>query len=455
MYLTRRKIIKFLAQLSATSLAYQLIPTIGATPEPLYGINAYYLMIESYRKVLQNPNVDVRKTITNYLQDDLGLAKLRDKSKVNAIRFWAFNNFPSSNQRIRKNNFNFDAALWSTANQLDNQVLEILEILTQSLAEMGFYLVPVLSNYWMYGGGILRYLEWASRITQEDWFDAYCYPSTKDEDLYLKHSIDFYSIPKIEELFQNHITPVINSFKNNSKVVIIDVMNEPRGKSHYSVNNQVVKDGLYSYQIVAQWLNRQAAFLRKNLPSTVNITTGEEGWLMSPVELDLKYLKNDSQYYEGIDLKTNLYTQNSAFTMGSIHMYPHAMVKLPKVNDCGYQYSDRRGWYYLLQEAQPQQPKSYIKMAEEWLNSRATVLGNKPWYIGEMGWCRSQSQENRSPLPATALQKERKKIYQNWAEKAFDLGARGVFLWGLNGLQHQDEFYGLNITQVIEIFPNK
>jgi len=36
-------------------------------------------MIESYRKAQENPNVDARKTIIKYLQDDLGLARLRDK----------------------------------------------------------------------------------------------------------------------------------------------------------------------------------------------------------------------------------------------------------------------------------------------------------------------------------------------------------------------------------------
>lgn len=330
-------------------------------------------------------------------------------------------------------------------------MLEILQILMQELAEMGFYLVPVLSNYLMGYGGILRYLEWAGRITQSDWFDAYC--NLKSEEFYLKYSMEFYTISEIENLFQRHVNPVINSFRNNPKVVIVDVMNEPRGKSHYSVSNQIVRDGLYSHQIVARWLNRQAAFLRENLPSTVSLTSGEEGWLLSPVDLSLNYLKNESQYYEGIDLKTNLSAKNSTFTMGSIHMYPHEVVELQKVNDCGKEYTDRRGWYYLLQPNQPQLPNSYIKMGDEWLKSRAVAIGNKPWYVGEMGWCRSQSQGNRSPLPAIALQEERSKIYRHWAEQAFALGARGVFLWGLDGLQHRDEFYGLNSTQVMAIFP--
>lgn len=448
MYLTRRKLIKSLASLSGASLASRLIPAIGASLEPLYGINAFYLLTESYRKVQQNNNVDVRKTILKYLHDDLGLARLRDKSKVNAIRFWAFNNYPPVDKRVVKGAF--DATLWSTANQLDKQVLEILEIMMQCLAEMEFYLVPVLSNYWISYGGILRYLEWAGRVPLEDWFDAYC--NTKDEDYYLKYAIDFYTSPEVEKLFQLHVSPVISSLHSNPKVVIIDVMNEPRGKSHYSVRNQIVRDGLYSHQIVAQWLNRQAAYLRKKLPATVSITSGEEGWLVSPVKRSLNYLKNESQYFEGVDLKTNLYAKNSALTMGSIHMYPHEAVELPKVNACGNQFVDRRGWHFLLQPHQPQRPESYIKLGEEWLSSRALAISNKPWYVGEMGWCRSQSQGNLSPLPATALQKERIKIYRHWTEQAFALGARGVFLWGLDGIQHRDEFYGMNSTQVMAIY---
>lgn len=448
MSLTRRKVIKSLAYFSLGSLP-GVFPAIGATPERLYGINAFYLLTESYRKA-KNSKGDLRKTILKYLHDDLKLAQIRDKSKINAIRFLAGNNYPSGENKRFEKPFSFDAVLWNTANQIDRQVLETLAILMQSLAEMEFYIVPVLANYWIDYGGILRYLEWANRIKLEEWFDAYCYK--KDEDYYLKYSIDFYTVPEIEKLFQFHVTPVIDLFQKNSKVIIVDLMNEPRGKNRYSVDNQQVRDNLYSHQIVAQWLNRQATFLRKNSPATVNITTGEEGWLLSPVEMTLDYLKNESQYYEGIDLKTNLLMKDSALTMGSIHMYPHEGVELKKVNACSQQFTDRRGWDYLLQPDKPQRPESYIKMGEEWLKSRASVFGDKPWYVGEMGWCRSQSKENRSPLPATTLQKERVKIYRNWTEQAFNLGARGVFLWELAGVEHRDEFYGLNSTQAIEIF---
>jgi mannan endo-1,4-beta-mannosidase len=432
------------------AVASSLLPANSAISAPLYGINAYYLLTESYRRVRQNPQVEMQKTILKYLRDDLGLAKLRDKSKINAIRFWAFNNYPTSDRRIVKNQFDFDVVLWKQPDRIDRQVLESLEIIIQSLAELEFYLVPVLSNYWIDAGGILRYVEWANRIKLEDWFDAYCHH--RDEDYYLKHSMDFYTIPEIEKLFQLHISPVIKACKNNSRVAIIDVMNEPRGKSHYSQSNQKVKDDLYSHQIVAQWLNRQARFINKRLPK-VNITTGEEGWLNSPVDLQLNYLKNESQYYEGIDLKTNLFTSDSALTMGSIHMYTHEAVEMQRQNECGKPFRDRRGWDYLLQSDQPKTPDSYLNMGEEWIKSRAAVFGNKPWYLGEMGWCRCQSQTDRSPLPATALQKERIEIYRNWAQQSLNLGAKGIFLWLLDGLEHRDEFYGMDLKQIIEIFP--
>lgn len=432
------------------AIATHLLPANSAVSQPLYGINAFYLLTESYRKAKETPQANLRQTIRKYLQDELGLARLRDRSKINAIRFLAGNNYPSETRKKTNRTLHFDAMLWTTSEQMNRRVLEILDALMQSLAEMEFYLVPVLANYWIEYGGILRYLEWVNQISQAEWFDAYC--NRKDEEYYLKHSIDFYTNSAIEKLFQSHIDPVLQVCQKNSQVAIIDVMNEPRGKNRYSIKGQKIDDNLYSYEIVAQWLNRQAKFIKGKLPKT-NITTGEEGWLDSPVNLKLNYLENKGQYYEGIDLKANLFEPNSAFTMGSIHMYTHELVEFNQPNECGRKFRDRRGWNYLLQPDKPQTPESYIKMGEEWIKSRATVFGNKPWYIGEMGWCRRQSDADSSPLPATALQKERISIYRNWTEQAVKLGTKGVFLWELAGTTHRDEFYAMNLNQIAEIFP--
>ncbi|AFY88418.1 cellulase family glycosylhydrolase [Chroococcidiopsis thermalis] len=454
MNLTRRQLIQAGSYAAMGAIATHLLPANSAASEPFYGINAFYLLTESYRKAKENPQANLRQTIRKYLQDELGLARLRDRSKINAIRFLAGNNYPSDKRQTVKKGvnrpFHFDAMLWTTAQQMDRRVLDVLDAMMQSLAEMEFYIVPVLANYWIEYGGILRYLEWVSKIEREEWFDAYC--NRKDEEYYLKYSLDFYTSPAIEKLFQTHIQPVLQVCRKYSQVAILDIMNEPRGKNRYSMENQKIENNLYSHQIVAQWLNRQASFVKRSLPK-VNITTGEEGWLNSPIDLQLNYLKNESQYYEGIDLKTNLFAPNSTLTMGSIHMYTHEAVEFNKPNECGRRFRDRRGWDYLLQSDRPQTPESYVKMGEEWIKSRATVFGNKPWYLGEMGWCRCQSETDRSPLPATVLQKERIPIYRNWAEQAFQLGAKGVFLWELAGITHRDEFYAMNLNQIIDVFP--
>jgi len=91
---------------------------------------------------------------------------------------------------------------------------------------------------------------------------------------------------------------------------------------------------------------------------------------------------------------------------------------------------DRRGWYYLLQR-QPQHPKSFIKMGEEWLNSRAAAIGEKP--VGD-GLVPSQSPENRSPLSATA---RRRSTFIGSGQNRLLVWVRGVFSMGLDGLQHR------------------
>jgi len=63
-------------------------------------------------------------------------------------------------------------------------------------------------------------------------------------------------------------------------------------------------------------------------------------------------------------------------------------------------------------------------MGEEWLNSRAAAIGEKP---GMGRWAGAESvAENRSPLSATALQEERINIYRQWTEQVW-FGCAGFF----------------------------
>jgi len=59
-------------------------------------------------------------------------------------------------------------------------------------------------------------------------------------------------------------------------------MNEPRGKSHYSVRNQIVKDG-FVLNCCCPMAESPGSLFKKKLPLTVSLTSGEEGWLVSPI----------------------------------------------------------------------------------------------------------------------------------------------------------------------------
>jgi len=429
------------------SLTVKLSPKMLAQLPRLYGINAYYLLVESYRKVQQQPQRLIKDIVRDYLTLDLRLAELRRRSQINAIRFWAFNDYPLAAPGVP--NGTFDAALWSAPNQVIQPVLHILDALVDQLSELDFYLVPVLGNYWLSYGGILRYLEWVKAIPAGTWLDAFM--TLQDQDKYLKYGADFYLNPQVEQLFQSHTRQVLATLNKYPKIVAIDILNEPRGKSIYSQENRPVKPNIQMQKVVADWLDRQGAFIRKTMSNSVYVTSGEEGWLAQPPKLTLNYLTSESQAQEGIDLATNMTRPN--LTMGSIHMYTHPAAELQKTSLAGLPFTDRRGWNYLLRPDRPGSWENYRKLGDEWLRSRALAMGNKPWYVGELGWCRPRSDDDKRPLSNRELQDDRITLYRHWANLAFSLGAKGVFLWLLDGQQHQDEFYGMTQTQIQEIFP--
>lgn len=413
----------------------------------LYGINAYYLLVESYRNVQQQPERAVNDVVMDYLTQDLRLPELRRRSQINAIRFWAFNDYPVSAPGVPEGSF--DAALWLEPNRVVQPVLNILNILVQGLSELDFYLIPTLGNYWLSYGGILRYLEWVGAVPKGTWLNAFT--TLRDQDKYLKYGADFYLNPRVEKLFQNHTGRILGVLSKYPKIIGIDILNEPRGKGIYAQDNRPVESNTYMQKIVADWLQRQAIFIQKNMPSSVWISTGEEGWLAQSPKLSLNYLKSDPQIHEGVDLSTNMTGSN--LTMGTIHMYTHPAAELQKTSLSGLPFTDRRGWDFLLRSDRPGTWQNYKNLGDEWLRSRALAMGKKPWYLGELGWCRPRSDTDKRPLSNSELQNDRITLYRHWADLAFSLGAQGVFLWLLDGRQHQDEFYGMTRSQIEQIFP--
>lgn len=416
------------------------------------GINTYYLLVEAYRHVQKNRGRNFSALVYEYLVDKLKLPEIQEKCNINAIRYWAFNDYPGPDDKLLPHTT--DGRLWRNSQQVDQQALEVLAAVTEILGELGFSLIPVLSNYWPSYGGILQYLVWTGELTKQDYIDALC--KSRETELYLENTLRFFSSPKVEDLFRKHISQILPLFANNESVRVIELMNEPRGKNPLSLANKPLQNGLMSSDLIAAWLNRQATWIQQNGHFNKRcpyISSGEEGWLEGPVaSVELKSIAKGGQYYEGIDLLKNISAQTDGITIASIHMYTHMATKLIKTNNCGDDFVDQRGWAHLSNDAENTDRSHFINLAEDWILSRVQVLKEYPWYIGEMAWpWREEEKQFPQVNPINSSLKRYYTLYQRWEYLARQNGAQGVFLWMLDGLEHKDPFYGMNQDELAVI----
>ncbi len=428
------------------------LSVLGSSAKPVVGINAYYLLVEGYRKVLRNPGKPTRAMLEEYLYQDLELGAIREKTRLNAIRFWAFNDYPEwLSHRVSGS---FDGRLWLDNNTLNPKAFEVLEALVEVLGGLELRLIPVLSNYWPGYGGILQYLVWAGLMDRSTFLKALC-DKEMEERIYLSYSMKFFTSRRVEECFRSHISRVLDILSKAKNIYIIDVMNEPRGKSYWSIKNVAFDGENRCSDIVARWLNRQAAWIRRELVNrgcgSVLVSSGEEGWTGKRLEGDYSFLKKDSQYYEGVDCVENVNRFSGGLNCASIHLYPHAYVSMNRTNLCGSTYRDCRGWAYLLKQGVAPTPENFRRLADEWILSRAYLLKGKTWYIGEMGWSWPCSSKDPVPMPSERLQGARRDLYNSWHELAVRNGSLGTCIWMLNGREHRDEFYGLTREELVEI----
>jgi len=456
---TRRTFLHQLATSSLLLLPEQAQATPAAPAQSsipfLKGINAYYLLVEAYRYVKQNAARGKRRELVyEYLTRQLQLPDIQEECGFNAIRFWAFNDYPDMEGIALPGAT--DARLWLGKDKAEPEAFEILAHLFEFLEHFGLYMVPCLANYWSSYGGILQYLAWAGTINEETYINAVC--ENKTDELYLHNTLRFFTSAEVENIFRKHTGRVISLLAGARSVAIIDIMNEPRGKNPYSLKDKALPDGRKSSEIVAQWFNRQARWARSffKFPGQQPFfSTGEDGWLEQPVNYKpCTYLCKQGQYYEGIDLTKNLSFQPPGINIGSIHLYPHRIAQLQETNICGRSFIDRRGWEHLMPATFQHDKKQFAALSMEWIRTRAAVLKGKPWYIGEMGWCWPVSSD-RKPASAQTLAKERHYLYTRWTDQAKKLGARGVFLWMLNGHDHRDAFYGLNRRELFSVITGR
>ncbi len=447
----------FLRGLALQGLSMVSVPCLSfARPRTeeqpfMYGINAYYLLVEAYRHVRRSPGRNRLAAVREYLEDRLRLPEIMDRTRINAIRYWAFNDYPSSSSIFLPGST--DAHLWQDRDHLDMEAFDVLGHVTMVLDSFGLQLVPVLSNYWPSYGGILMYLVWAGKLNIQEYTEALC--SNSYNELYQRYCLEFFTCPAVQDVFRRHTGKVASMLSGFSSVRIIELMNEVRGKNPCSLANRPVAGNSMTSDIVADWLNRQADWLRRFFKSSGKMpafSSGEEGWLEGPVKCtQAKNLKAGGQYYEGIDLLKNT-RGKQGIDIASVHMYPHPAVETTGRTICGREFEDRRGWGYLAAESSQSGSKRYFEtLADEWIATRACTLNGIPWYIGEMGWCwPGQEKASTGPERQAAVQ-ERKHIYSHWTGLARHHNARGAFIWMLNGIEHSDPFYGLTRQELIAI----
>ncbi len=418
------------------------------------GFNAFFLLVETCERVKKMPHRPLRKIVKHYLSNELKLDMLKETGNFNALRFWAFNDFPKNGPQYFSPACSADGGMWLTVNRPDKAAFETLDCLIQELSEMEFHLVPVLSNFWPSYGGILRYLAWAGHLKEKDYFKALC-SQDEEQKMYERRCLQFYISPEVESIFRLHTGKVLSILCESKRVPVIEVMNEPRTKNPYSLKGKTLPDGSTSSDLVATWLNRQGnwikRFYRRKGKIPPYISSGEEGWTAKPAPLHTMCLEGKGQYYEGIDLVKNINNDESGITVGSVHMYPHPTVTAKRKNICGSTFTEKQGWGYLLRADVSPSQKNYEKLAEEWLMTRGRLYKGHPWYVGEMGWdwpYKNKAQRN------TLFQK-RTYLYRKWHEITLENGGAGTFVWMLNGIRHKDPFYGLTTFQLATVMPRK
>ncbi len=444
--LTRRRFIKQLGIQSILLSPFATMATqVFAAPASrfMYGINAYYLLVEAYRHVHRNKGKNRRALVYEYLVDKLCLPALRDRCGVDSIRYWAFNDYPDLEGLAIPGTD--DARLWKDKDHINPEAFEVLAMIIQVLDELDFMQVPVLANYWPSYGGILQYLVWAGELDENEYLAALC-NQKEEERLYLQNTMSFYTSRRVRQIFRQHVRHVISLLTDKHSVKIVEIMNEPRGKNPLSLQNKPIGDKMSS-DIVADWLNEQGLWIRnlfKKRKDPPGVSSGEEGWIEKPVTEDVFQALNASgQYFEGIDLIKNISSPINGITIASIHVYLHPAVSITRKSVCGSPFVDRRGWPHLARDGRAHDKPFFERLTDEWIMSRAKRLKDRPWYIGEMGWCWPGQEKIAYGPGRKAMLRQRHRLYRHWIELARQNNAKGVFVWMLNGLEHRDHFYGM------------
>lgn len=289
---------------------------------------------------------------------------------------------------IRTNAHNDDpdkagaSAIQTAPSVYDEVGLEGLDVVLAESSRRGIRLILTLSNYWDAYGGAAQYVRWVGQ------------PGAQTGDS------RFFTNAAARALFKEYVTMLltrINSvdgirYGEHPAVFAWELINEPRGE-------ELCRSG----EDVRDWVDDMAAHVRMHSENQW-VGTGEEGFDHKGSELGASF---PSVHRRVGDFGTSfaLNTASAYVDFASVHVYPEAW---------GVSKSNVREW------------------GCDWIRAHAKVAADygKPLIVGEFGL------KNRGGLSLA----ERRSIYRDWFQCAFEVGASAIAPWMFSYDSRPDEW---------------
>jgi mannan endo-1,4-beta-mannosidase len=186
-------------------------------------------------------------------------------------------------------------SLQTEPGKYNENVLDGLDFLLFEMGKRNMVAIMCLNNFWNWSGGMAQYIVWSGAA------DSIPYPPPNpggDWNRYQQFAAQFYSNEKAMNLFNDHITFIVNRknpysgklYKEDHAIMAWELANEPRG--------------LNNVDAFLQWVENSSALIKKLDPNHL-VTTGSEG--------------KTSSSYSGTDLEKDHSSKNIDYT--TIHIW--------------------------------------------------------------------------------------------------------------------------------------
>jgi mannan endo-1,4-beta-mannosidase len=158
-------------------------------------------------------------------------------------------------------------ALQTSPGVYNEEVLDGLDFLLNEMKSREMYAVMCMGNFWNWSGGFGQYLVWSGAA------DSIPYPPPNpggDWDKYQKFTSGFYLDQKAMDMFNDHLTFIVNrknpysglNYKDDPTIMSWQLANEPRG-----INN---------VEAYKKWIENTTTLIKK-LDGNHLVTIGSEG----------------------------------------------------------------------------------------------------------------------------------------------------------------------------------